>query len=148
VILRDPKAWYFKKDSFFKIMVNKCVIPSYLCLQIADKQIVMNQNGVYKWPTGETLPLPNIQTNSTFVTVKYPFGKPDQAEIVSTRHSKGMLFQNFFHYYVSTLSKSSRRCRGCNQPLYSNSLCLHTHFLCILLVDYIEDSIGDSVATL
>ena len=86
-----------------------------------------------KRPTGEMRSIsviPSDMFEETFIVVQHPIDQPGSSKFISLVESKEDLFQDFFHFYISTAHKRSS-CRGCKSSL-SHNLSISTQLICIL----------------
>jgi hypothetical protein len=121
IIVRNPKAWYFEKDSFYKREFSEETI----LLSLGAKN--------FKWPNGttHTLDIPDIPEGA-LILVKHPLGKRLEATFVGKADSRADLYRNFFCYTIAK-SHSGSICRGCAKRFEQGSnLCIQTQLICIL----------------
>ena len=86
-----------------------------------------------KRPTGEIRSIsmiPSDMLEETFIVVQHPVGQPESSKFISLVESEEDLFQDFFHFYISTAHNRSK-CRGCGSSLLNN-LSISTQLICIL----------------
>jgi len=117
IILRNPKAWYFEKDGFFKKDI------------LVKTPVMQLDYGNFKWPNGQiySLSLPNLPKDP-FIILKFPVNEINAAEFVSAINSDRYLFDHFFHFYISTPYLGAR-CRGCHQLFNPGIKCVQTKLI-------------------
>jgi hypothetical protein len=82
-------------------------------------------------PSGETRYLSLSNTNNDFVVVRYPPNIPEQAYFVSPVGSIEDLYNDYFHYYITTLIRGPVHCIGCEKALHHNDMTIQTRAICI-----------------